>query len=103
MVFTDAAGTGGLLGHLTANVLWHAGSASWKARPFLLAGLGGAKFQSSAISDSTLSAVIGLGVNFHWHPRVGFRFDLRNFRMRNLFGAGRTNKLQANGGVVFRY
>src|SRR6185436_16684002 len=28
MVFTDAAGTDGLLGHLTANVLWHAGSAS---------------------------------------------------------------------------
>ncbi len=103
IVFTEAAGVEGLLGHLHGNVLWHPGNATWKTRPFLLAGLGGARFQSGAVSDSTLAVVLGIGANFHWHPRVGFRFDIRNFWMRDLFGAGRTNNLQGNWGVVFRY
>jgi hypothetical protein len=101
IVFTSVAGTDGLLGHLTANVLWH--PFNGKTRPFVLLGIGGAKFQSSGVSDSTLAAVFGLGANFHWHPKVGFRFDIRNFRMRDLFAAGRTNNLQGTWGVVFRY
>ena len=103
IVFTNAAGVDGLLGHLHANVLWHAGNPNWKTRPFVLAGVGGAKFQSTSISDSTLALVAGLGANFQWHPHIGFRFDIRDFWMHDLFSAGGTNNLQGNWGIVFRY
>lgn len=103
IVFTSVAGTDGLLGHLTANLLYHFGNASSKTRPFVLVGLGGAKSQSSGVSDSTLAAILGIGANFQWHPKVGFRFDIRDFRMRDLFEQGRTDNLQGTWGVVFRY
>ncbi|HWW60370.1 MAG TPA: hypothetical protein VN181_03290, partial [Thermoanaerobaculia bacterium] len=103
IVFTRRFGDRGLLGHATVHALWHAGTATQPVRPFVLIGAGLASFQAGAYGDTTPALVWGGGADFRWRPDVGFRVDVRDFIMTDLFGNGTAHDLQVLWGVTFRF
>ncbi|HEV7427417.1 MAG TPA: hypothetical protein VGQ46_13715 [Thermoanaerobaculia bacterium] len=103
VVFTRRLGQHGLLGHAQAHAVWHAGSTAQPVRLFLLAGAGLASFQSPAFSDTTPAAVVGAGADFRWRCNLGFRIDVRDFIMSDLFHSGTAHDFQALWGVTFRF
>jgi hypothetical protein len=103
IVFTHRAGDDGLLGHVQAQVLWHAGLATQPVRPFLLLGLGVASFQTATYGETAPALVLGAGADFRWKPNVGFRVDAVDFVMHDLFGTGTVHDFQVLWGVTFRF
>lgn len=97
IVFTRRFQQRGLLGHAQAHVLWH--TPMQPVRPFLLAGAGFVTFDH----DNAPALLFGAGADFHWKPKVGFRFDVRDVVMFDLLGSGTTHNLQLLWGVTFRF
>lgn len=103
LVFTDLLGSDGLLGHVQAHLRAHLGSSTQPVRPFLLVGVGGATFKTTGLSESSPVVVYGVGADFNWHRKVGFRLDARDFVLTDLFNRGATHNFQLLWGVVFRF
>ncbi|MCH9646617.1 MAG: hypothetical protein K0U98_00180 [Deltaproteobacteria bacterium] len=91
----------GLLTHLSAH--WVRSFGGPKVEPFLLVGLGSYHFSGQGVSDTAWGAIAGFGADFRWHPRIGFRTDLRYVWLGDLFGSGTTGNVQILWGPTFSF
>lgn len=101
IVLTDFVGASGLLAHAELHLRWHPAPATPAVRPFLLLGVGAATFNTTGFSESSPLVVLGLGADFRWRSDVGFRLDVRDVVLTDLFNVGATHNLDIVWGPVF--
>lgn len=98
---TDSATGDGLLIHGQLQAVWQPGG-TW-ARPFLLGGLGVARFDGRGRSDTSLLATLGAGTDLRWTARLGLRLDLRYVWVDSLLSSGSTHNWQVLWGPTFTF
>ncbi|UCC84392.1 MAG: hypothetical protein JSW46_05530 [Gemmatimonadota bacterium] len=100
LTFTNDAETDGLLGHAQVQVRWHPLRSLRPVDPFLLVGAGAAGYNTASSSGSSPVIVLGVGCEFHWLEGVGFRLDVGDFWLTDMFGESSHN-FRVNWGPVF--
>lgn len=102
VAFTDDGIDDALLASGQFHVVRHLpGSPS--AQPFVLAGVGVAHYNTIGFSDTGPLATLGLGTDYRWRPRVGFRLDLRLLALHDVVDPGWTTNGQVLWGTTFSF
>jgi subtilisin family serine protease len=100
-VFTDDGVVDGVLAHGQMHLVRRFGAPP--VEPFTLIGLGAVHYNSVGFSDSALQALLGIGADFTWTPRVGFRLDLRVVGIDDLIVPGWSTDYQLLWGPTFSF
>ena len=103
IAFTEDAIQSGLLANAQLHLVRHLNAAPSKVLPFLLAGVGIAHYDSLGTSDSAPLATLGVGADFMWTEKVGFRLDLRALWLNDLIDPGWTTSFQVLWGPTFSF
>jgi subtilisin family serine protease len=102
VAFTDDGADDALLASLQLDVVRHLpGSPS--VQPFVLAGVGVAHYNTLGFSDTGPLATLGLGVDYRWRPRIGFRLDLRALGIHDVVDPGWNVNGQVLWGTTFSF
>ncbi|NIR43229.1 MAG: hypothetical protein GWM93_05005 [Gemmatimonadetes bacterium] len=88
--FTETFADSGLLGHAQLQLRWHP-TPTEPVDPFILVGAGAVTYNTIGANESSPVVVLGLGANFHWLDEVGFRFDINDFWVTDMFGQSEHN------------
>jgi hypothetical protein len=103
IAFTATAASSGLLADAQLHLVRHLNAPPAKVQPFLLAGAGAAHFSALGFSDTAPLLTLGIGTDFVWTPKVGFRLDLRALWLHDLIGSGWTKNVQVLWGPTFSF
>ncbi|MGE0353191.1 MAG: hypothetical protein AB7I33_07410 [Gemmatimonadales bacterium] len=103
LAFTGRPSADGLLGRVQANLRVHPLAATSPVRPFVLIGAGFAWFKAIGIPDDSPLLTWGIGADFDWSSRIGFRLDARDVIFTDLFRTGSTHNIEINWGPTFRF
>ena len=103
IVFTEDAVESGLLANAQFHLVRHLNAPPSKVLPFLLAGVGFAHYDSLGFSDSAPLATLGIGTDFAWTQKVGFRVDLRALWLHDMIDPGWTTNVQVLWGPTFSF
>lgn len=103
IVFTEDAVQSGLLANAQLHLVRHLNSPPSKVLPFLLAGIGVAHYDSLGTSDTSPLATLGIGADFVWTPKAGFRLDVRALWLKDMIDPGWTTNLQVLWGPTFSF
>jgi hypothetical protein len=102
IAFTDDGTDDALLASGQLHLVRHLpGSPS--VQPFVLAGLGVGHYNTLGFSDTGPLATLGLGADYRWRPRVGFRLDLRLLALHGVVDPGWTTNGQLLWGTTFSF
>lgn len=101
IVFTDSVAAQGLLGHAIGQLRWFPVATPQPLRGFLSAGAGATWFRSTGTWSWSPVVTFGAGIEARWHPRVGFRLDVRDFYTTDLFSTGGRHNLDLTWGVAW--
>ena len=102
IAFTDDGTDDALLASGQFHLVRHLPS-SPSVQPFVLAGVGVAHYNTIGFSDTGPLATLGFGVDYRWHPRVGFRLDLRLLALHDVVDPGWTTNGQVLWGTTFSF
>ncbi|HEX9942745.1 MAG TPA: hypothetical protein VGG03_12055 [Thermoanaerobaculia bacterium] len=103
IVFTEDAVNSGLLANAQLHLVRHLNAPPSKVLPFLLAGVGVAHYDSLVLSDTAPLATLGIGADFAWTQKVGFRLDLRALWLHDMIDPGWTTNVQVLWGPTFSF
>ncbi len=103
IAFTEDAVQSGLLANGQLHLVRHLNAPPSKVLPFLLAGIGVAHYDTLGFSDTAPLATLGIGADFAWTPKVGFRLDLRALWLNDLIVPGWTTNVQVLWGPTFAF
>ncbi len=102
LVPTNDAVTDGLLGKGQVHLVFHPQAIS-PVQSFLLGGVGLGHFNRLGFSDTALLLTLGLGADFRWTQKTGFRLDVRWVGLDGLVGSGFTSNFELLWGPVFSF
>jgi hypothetical protein len=103
IAFTEDAVQSGLLANAQLHLVRHLNASPSKVLPFLLVGAGVAHYDSLGTSDTAPLATLGIGADFAWTQRVGFRLDVRALWLHDLIDPGWTTNVQVLWGPTFSF
>jgi hypothetical protein len=103
VAFTEDAVNSGLLANAQIHLVRHLNTSPSKVLPFLLAGVGVAHYDSLGFSDTAPLATLGIGADFAWTQKVGFRLDLRALWLHDMIDPGWTTNIQVLWGPTFSF
>ena len=103
IAFTEDPVNSGLLANAQLHLVRHLNAPPAKVLPFLLAGFGAAHYDTLGFSDTAPLATLGIGADFAWTQKVGFRLDLRALWLHDLINPGWTTNFQVLWGPTFSF
>jgi hypothetical protein len=103
LAFTRDAVNSGLLANAQLHLVRHLNAPPSKVQPFLLAGVGVAHYSTLGSSDTAPLATLGIGADFAWTQKVGFRLDVRALWLHDLINPGWTTNFQVLWGPTFSF
>jgi len=103
IAFTRDAVNSGLLANAQLHLVRHLNAPPSKVLPFLLAGVGVAHYSTLGSSDTAPLATLGIGADFAWTQKVGFRLDVRALWLHDLINPGWTTNFQVLWGPTFSF
>jgi len=103
LTFTDDGIDDGLLANGEFHIVRHLNAPPATVRPFLLAGVGVSHFSTLGFSDSAPLFNLGVGSDFAWTQKIGFRVDLRAVWLHDMVNPGWTTNWQILWGPTFSF
>ncbi|HEV7240121.1 MAG TPA: hypothetical protein VGQ36_12855 [Thermoanaerobaculia bacterium] len=103
VAFTDDGVNDGVLANGEFHIVRHLNTPPAKVRPFLLAGIGVSHYDTLGSSDTAPLLEVGIGSDFEWTQRVGFRVDLRSVWLHDMVTPGWTKNWQVVWGPTFSF
>jgi hypothetical protein len=103
VAFTGDAVNSGLLGNAQLHLVRHLNAPPSKVLPFILAGVGVAHYSTLGFSDTAPLVTLGLGTDFAWTQKAGFRLDVRVLWLHDLINPGWTTNFQVLWGPTFSF
>jgi hypothetical protein len=103
IAFTATAANSGLLADAQLHLVRHLNAPAAKVQPFVLAGVGVAQFSTLGFSDTSPLLTLGIGTDFVWTRKVGFRVDLRALWLHDMIDPGWTTNVQVLWGPTFSF
>jgi hypothetical protein len=103
VAFTDDGFDDGLLANGEFHIIRHLNAPPATVRPFLLAGVGVSHFSTLGFSDTASLFNLGIGSDFAWTQKIGFRADLRAVWLHDMVAPGWTTNWQILWGPTFSF
>ncbi len=103
IAFTEDTVESGLLAQAELHLVRHFNGPPSKVLPFLFAGAGLSHYDSPGSSETAPLATLGIGADFAWTQRAGFRLDVRALWLHDMISPGWMTNVQVFWGPAFSF